>query len=160
MKLQQVAIGRLKQAPYNPRTLTDKHRKALQRSLDEFGLVEPLVWNKQTGHVVGGNQRLALLYSMGVKKVDVVIVDLPLDREKLLNLRLNKLSGEWDDSKLSDMLKELDPADWCLTGFDDVEIEPLIGVLPQDADGKEFDESCAGDVKMTTCPKCGEEFPV
>ncbi len=55
MKVEPIAIAKLKPAPYNPRTLSDDRCKDLQRSLDEFELVEPLVWNKQTGHVVGGN---------------------------------------------------------------------------------------------------------
>lgn len=130
MKVEPIAISKLKPAPYNPRTLSDERRKDLQRSLDEFGLVEPLVWNRKTGHVVGGNQRLMLLKESGRKRIDCAVVNLTLKREKLLNLRLNKTSGEWDAPLLSEMLKELDPGDWSLTGFDDIEIEPLVFDAP------------------------------
>ncbi|MCC6661506.1 MAG: DNA modification methylase [Phycisphaerales bacterium] len=124
IRFEQVPIGKLVPAPYNPRVTLgpgDPRYERLARSVAEFGYVDPLIWNKRTGHVVGGNQRLRVLQQLGVSVVDVVVVDLPLAREKALNLALNRIAGEWDQPKLADLLQELlalDDFDIGLTGFD------------------------------------------
>lgn len=84
-----IKVSQLKPAPYNPRDISDKQRQALVESIKEFGLVQELVWNKRTKHVVGGNQRLSILKELGVKTVPVSVVDLSLVDEKLLNVILN-----------------------------------------------------------------------
>jgi len=56
--------------------------------------VEPIVWNKRTGNIVGGHQRLKVLLDMGMREVDCVVVDLDEAKEKALNLALNKIQGE------------------------------------------------------------------
>lgn len=79
----------LKPAPYNPRQslkATDRRYRKLAASLREFGLVEPLIWNELTGHVVGGHARLAILTEMGVTDVPVSVVRLTPEREKALNV--------------------------------------------------------------------------
>ncbi len=66
-------------ADYNPRKDLkpgDSEYEKLKRSLNEFGYVEPIIWNKQTGNVVGGHQRLKVLKADGIKKVDCVVIDL------------------------------------------------------------------------------------
>lgn len=102
------AIADLTPAGYNPRTIGKKALKGLQASLREFGLVQPVVWNKRTGTVVGGHQRLKALAAAGETHVDVVVVDLPLEREKALNLALNSegIQGDWTTEALA-MLDEL-----------------------------------------------------
>lgn len=90
------------------------------------------MWNKRTGHVVGGNQRLKALEELGVEEVDVVVVDLPLEKEKALNLALNKITGDWSLPALKELLAELENSleDLTITGFDFEEIEKLIGRDP------------------------------
>ena len=58
--------------------------------------MEPIIWNKTTGNVVGGHQRLKVLTALGYKEIDCVVVDLDEQREKALNVALNKISGEFD----------------------------------------------------------------
>lgn len=126
MLLQSIPIHDLKPAPYNPRlTLKpgDKRWKKLERSLNEFDLVQPIVWNKRTGHIVGGHQRCEILRHSGVSKVNCVVVDLTLSREKALNVALNnsEVGGDWDASKLMALVVDLNAApdiDPTLTGFD------------------------------------------
>lgn len=84
-----VQIEDVKPAPYNPRKIKGKHRAALSNSLDRWGLVQPIVVNERTGHIVGGNQRFDILRERGVSQVEAVIVDLPAAEEKALNLALN-----------------------------------------------------------------------
>jgi len=89
----------LKPAPYNPRTITPEALGGLDRSLTEFGLVEPIVWNRRTGYVVGGHQRLHLLAERGIKRTQVVVVDLDDARERALNITLNNdaLAGSFNE---------------------------------------------------------------
>lgn len=126
MEIQRMKIDQLKLAPYNPRTMSEEEKEKLKNSILTFGYVEPLVWNKRTGNVVGGNQRLIVLKELGFKEVDVVVVDLDLKQEKILNIALNRIHGEWDYPKLKAVFEELDKNDWFLTGFDMDFIEDLL----------------------------------
>jgi len=129
----QIEIKKIKElipAPYNPRKDLkpgDKEYEKLKRSIDEFGYVEPIIWNKQTGNVVGGHQRLKILKAQGIDEIECVIVDLTPAKEKALNIALNKISGDWDLEKLEDIFKDLQTLDFdlSLTGFDDIEINKL-----------------------------------
>ena len=128
MQIEKMKVSDLKFAPYNPRKIDDKELAKLKRSISEFGYVEPIVWNKRTGFVVGGNQRLKALRELEIEEVDVVVVDLDDAKEKALNVALNKISGEWDFIKLKDVLTDIDTGDFDieLTGFDLDEIGELI----------------------------------
>lgn len=124
--IQRKKLTELTKAPYNPRKITPEQAKALQRSLTEFGTVEPIIWNKQTGHIVGGHQRLDALQSLGETETDVLIVDMPEEREQALNIALNKISGDWDNGMLSDVLLSLHEELRELTGFSEDEIAALL----------------------------------
>lgn len=88
-------------APYNPRQSTKKQEDDLKKSLTKFGLVEPIIYNKQTGYIVGGHFRVRELKKLGYKEVDCVIVDLSEQDEKELNIRLNANTGQWDWDNLA-----------------------------------------------------------
>lgn len=81
--------------------------KQIEASIDDFGLLEPLVWNRRTKHLVGGHQRFKILVKKGYKEIEVSVVDLDLEREKALNLALNKVQGLWDKKNLAVILDEL-----------------------------------------------------
>lgn len=87
--VRRLSLSEIEPAPYNPRKISPEAEAALGESLRRFGLVEPLVWNARTGHLVSGHQRLAELHRCGVREVDVSVVDLDLPEEKALNLALN-----------------------------------------------------------------------
>lgn len=149
MLVKPMPISELRPADYNPRKDLrpgDAEYEKLKRSLTEFGYVEPVIWNKTTGNVVGGHQRLKVLEDLGHTSVDCVIVELDDTREKALNVALNKISGAWDEDKLALLIADLDASDFDveLTGFDDAEIQTLIGSLDDDdvADD-DFDLSAA-----------------
>lgn len=134
MLIQNLPISKLTPATYNPRKELkpgDAEFEKLTRSLSEFGYVEPVIWNKTTGNVVGGHQRLTALKHLGHTEVDCVVVELDEVREKALNVVLNKISGDWDEAKLALVIADLDVADFDaeLTGFDEAEIASLIGSL-------------------------------
>jgi len=92
MNVERRKVSELNEAPYNPRRMTASAKAGLKASLGRFGLVIPLVWNRRSGNLVGGHQRLAVLKEDGLgpgDEVDVVVVDLPDDQERALNLALN-----------------------------------------------------------------------
>ena len=135
-------VADLVPAPYNPRRILkpgDPRYKKLSASLREFGLVEPLVWNEATGHVVGGHARLAILKETGTLEVPVSVVRLSPEREKALNVVLNnhEAQGRYDPAKLADLLDELsDLPELELTGFDAgdlkaLRLEPLAELPPE-----------------------------
>ena len=132
MEIKKVKITDLNPAAYNPRVTLkpgDAEYEKLKVSMKTFGYVEPLVWNQQTGTLVSGHQRLTILKAEGLEEVEVSVVDLPLEKEKALNLALNKIRGDWDDEKLSALLQELgqtDGIDIALTGFDQSEISEIM----------------------------------
>ena len=128
MEIKNVLVKDIKYAPYNPRKISDEVLNRLKKSIEEFGYIEPIVVNKRTMHVVGGNQRLKVLRQLDIKEVQSVIVDLDDAHEKALNIALNKISGEWDLPILKDLLLEIDTGeiDTEITGFNMEEIEELM----------------------------------
>lgn len=120
----------LKPAEYNPRkalTPDDSEYQKIKRSIETFGYVDPIIINKD-GTIIGGHQRHTVLVDLGYTEVDVVVLDLSKEDEKALNIALNKISGEWDELKLRDLLVELDLGDYdiSVTGFDNKDLEDLI----------------------------------
>lgn len=134
MRLHTLPVTALKPAPYNPRNPLrpgSPGYRRLARSLAEFDLVQPIVWNERTGHVVAGHQRLQILKDRGESHVECVVVDLPLEKEKALNVALNNsaVGSDWDDAKLRDLLAELADVpdfDATLTGFDPADLADLV----------------------------------
>ena len=145
-------VSELIPAPYNPRrplVETSSAYRKLKTSLERFGLVEPLLWNRRTGHLVSGHQRLRILQASastpGQKpdaeplEVPVVVVDLPLPEEQALNIVLNnrEAQGQWDWEQLQDNLASLlreTPDIARASGFDTGEIEKLLAEFtPEDA---------------------------
>jgi len=128
LKIETKKISELLPAEYNPRMdlkPEDLEYKKLLRSVKEFGCVEPIVWNKRTRNVIGGHQRLKVLKDLGYEDIDVSVVSLTEGKEKALNIALNKISGEWDISKLDNMIDELTKSnfDMDLTGFSEDELK-------------------------------------
>jgi ParB-like chromosome segregation protein Spo0J len=105
--IERKALTDLIPAPWNPRRISEEQKSALAQSVQSFGLVEPIIWNQRSKRVVGGHQRIEALFHNGQTETDVVVVDLDDANEKALNLALNKISGEWDDQKLADLLREI-----------------------------------------------------
>lgn len=110
MEFEVKRIADMNRAAYNPRVDLQpegEEYQAIERSLKRHGLVQPIVWNRHTNTVVSGHQRLTVLEAQGETEVTVSVVDLDDIQEKELNVALNKITGEWDDDKLSVILNEL-----------------------------------------------------
>ena len=115
MTIETIKVERLLPADYNPRKDLkpgDAEYEKLKRSIEQFGYVEPVIWNKTTGRVVGGHQRLKVLLDMGITEVECVVVEMDEEKEKALNIALNKISGEWDKDKLALLISDLQGTDF------------------------------------------------
>ena len=127
-----VPIDTLRPDPFNPRRISDAELEALTRSLQQFGLVDPIVARREDGAVIGGHQRLLAARRLGMKTVPVVFLDLPPEQARLLNLALNKISGSWDQELLARLLADLEAApgvDLALSGFSEDEVAKLLKTL-------------------------------
>lgn len=103
----------IKNAPYNPRIMDEKAKKRLRKNIAKHGLVAALTWNKRTGNLVGGHQRLEQLDALERTKdydLTVCVVDVDEREEAALNVQLNNpsMQGEWDLDKLANMTEEFD----------------------------------------------------
>lgn len=129
MDIRKIPVSMIRAAEYNPRIDLkpgDPEYEKLKRSIEEFGYVEPLVWNeKQETSLVAISE--ILINELQETEVEVSVVDLDDNQEKALNLALNKISGDWDEEKLAYVLADLKESnlDISLSGFDDEVVTKL-----------------------------------
>jgi len=130
MNFRAIPVGDLKPAEYNPRKKLkagDKEYEKIKNSIKEFGYVEPIIVNYDMT-IIGGHQRLTVLKDIGYTEVQCVVVDIKdINKVIALNIALNKISGEWNEQLLADLLVDLQSVNFNtdFTGFDPPEIEQL-----------------------------------
>jgi len=123
MKIIIKKIDELIPADYNPRQLSVEQFDKIKESLTRFGFVDPVIVNIHAGRegvIVGGHQRVKVWRSMGNTEVPTVEVELPEEKERELNVRLNKASGEWDWDVLANAFEVDDLIEW---GFSEDELQ-------------------------------------
>ena len=158
MQIERLKTEQLIPADYNPRKDLkpgDPEYDKLKRSIEQFGYVEPVIWNKTTGNIVGGHQRLKVLLDMGISEVECVVIEMDEEKEKALNIALNKISGEWDKDKLALLITDLQGADFdiSLTGFEPAEIEDLFDATnKKDVKEDDFDIDSALEARAFVQP--------
>lgn len=167
MEFQKRKLSELKYADYNPRKALkkgDADYEKIKRSIQEFGYVDPIIINADNT-IIGGHQRATVLADLGETEIDVVVLDIPKAKEKALNIALNKISGEWDEYKLNELLQDLmeQDIDTDTTGFEIDEIQELMLEFEDNADFEpvgieEQPRLDKLDPLMVECPKCGEKF--
>lgn len=128
MEFKSININELKPAEYNPRIDLkpgDKEFEKIRKSIEEFGYVDPVIINKD-GTIVGGHQRYKVLKYIGYTEIQCIVIDVDKEKEKALNIALNKISGDWDKDKLKVLLSELQGVGLAeITGFDLAELGML-----------------------------------
>ena len=153
MEIVNKSIDSLIFAEYNPRQLTDDQYQQLKDSITRFGLVDPIIVNQHQDRkniIVGGHQRTRVAKKLGIEEVPCVFVNLPYEKERELNVRLNKNTGGWDYDILADMFDLDELIDWGfneeeLVGFDaEIEVE---GNIDDDEIPEEVEPVCKlGDI--------------
>lgn len=129
MNIETRKLADLRPAAYNPRRKLqpgEPEYEKIARSIEEFGYCDPIIINKD-GTIIGGHQRHQVLLDLGAESADVVVVDLDPDREKALNVALNKITGSWDEAKLTELIGDLDVEGYDLTktGYSDKELKAM-----------------------------------
>lgn len=144
MEIKELPLKELKPAAYNPRKKLkkgDKEYEKIKQSLLKFGYVDPIIVNEDLT-VIGGHQRLTVLKDLDYETAKCVIVDLPKEDEKALNIALNKITGQWDEALLANLLLDLQESDFNLdlTGFEPPEIDDILSnVHDKELSEDEFD---------------------
>ncbi len=142
MEIKKYKISDLIFADYNPRTLTKNEHKELKESLVRFGCVDPVIVNineSRKNIIIGGHQRVRIWKELGNKNIPCVELDLKLDQEKELNIRLNKNVGSWDHDMLANNFDLDELKEW---GFEDKDLFMKIDDLDQEKEEKEKCEYC------------------
>lgn len=164
----------LKMAEYNPRKISDDAFGGLGASLNKFGLMVPIVWNKRTGNIVGGHQRYKHLIERGETETDVVVVDLDGNEEVALNITLNNpnIRGQFT-SDVTRLLKICEAQVGSI--FNDIKLNELFKRMdfeeekekkPREKDNKKDDSHIPENIKedgvvldaIITCPKCSSKW--
>lgn len=170
IKIERISFDQMNPAPYNPRADLrpgDPEYDALKQSIETFGCVEPIVWNRRTGNIVGGHQRFKVAKDLGYTEDNAAVVDLDENQEKALNLALNKVSGRWDNDKLAAVLEELQAASIEAIGFTDDEINRVLQNAHLDIDSffKDVESTSSADAEdgphgedEIQCPHCHKWF--
>ena len=144
MRIEKRKISDLIKAEYNPRKISVVQLQELKDGIEEFGLVSPLVVNENPERkniIVGGHQRLKIWEELGNKEVDCSIVNLELDKERKLNIKLNKNGGTFDDDLLKEFFDYEELIDWGFTAGELFDQDEKTEGLIDDDDIPEVKES-------------------
>lgn len=161
INIEKISIDSLVPADYNPRKISDKDYNNLKNSIDEFGIVSPIIINLTDNTIISGHQRFDVLYYENnisdlylIKLGDIGWVftetDLKIkdkNYEKTLNLALNRIHGEFDEDKLNEVLVELEELNLdYLTGFD-LEFDDIdYDFITRIDDEEEYDEEIIEEI--------------
>lgn len=157
LKIHYVPLPELNPAPYNPRKWSDEAIEKLTESIKRFGMIDPIICNSATSRknvVIGGHFRLKIAKDLGYKEVPVVYIKIPsIEKEKELNLRLNRNTGDWD----YELLKKFDIEMLLDVGFDDADLGNIWDEhLEIEEDSFDFEKEI--EKAKTTSIKQGDTF--
>jgi len=132
LNVEEIPIDDLRPDPANPRRISEDELNALERSLRQFGFVQPVLARREDRTVIGGHQRLVAARRLGLTSVPVTWLDVTVEQARLLGLALNKISGSWDEQLLARLIADLQAVpdvDLTLSGFGEDEIGDLLRKL-------------------------------
>jgi len=151
MKIEKIKLTDIVPANYNPRQISKEEKKKLENSINNFGIVEPILINLSNNRIIGGHQRFDVLFDQHLldnnlyAEVNLLRLNESYgwvfpdndknleseDMEKALNLVLNRVSGDWNEEKLHQVFNDLQESGFNqmgLTGFDNSEITGFTGL--------------------------------
>ena len=150
-KIIQRDINSLIFAEYNPRQLTKDQHQHLKDSIQRFGLVDPILVNKHKDRkdiIIGGHQRVRVAKDLDIDKVPCIELSLTYEKERELNVRLNKNTGEWDMDNLANFFDMEELIDW---GFDEGDLKIFEDEIKLDDEQPKRDN-------LIECPECNFKF--
>ena len=156
IKIVKKDIDILIDSEYNPRQLTHEQFKHISDSIKRFGFVDPILINKNKDRkniIIGGHQRTKVAKDLGYKEIPCVELDLTLEKEKELNIRLNRNTGEWDFDELGNHFDISDLEDW---GFNDYDLRLITDESFDIEQVDEFSESINFLIKCETVAELEE----
>ena len=137
----------------------DQEYKQIEASINSYGLVQPLVWNQRTKHLVGGHQRYKILVKKGYKEFEVSVVDLDLGQQKALTLALNKVQGLWEKKNLAvilDALVKIPDFNIESIGFNKTELSQIFDRYLSTSNEDDFDFEKAAESIVRPVTKRGD----
>lgn len=155
MRFERRKLADLRPAEYNPRkqlTPEDPEYQSIRRSIEEFGYADPIVINSD-GTIIKGHQRRTVMLDLGMEEAEVIVLDIEdKAKEKALNIALNKITGQWDNVLLRDVLQGLDLEgyDFSASGFTQEDLSDLIELtsIPDEAHDDDFDpDAASGEIE-------------
>lgn len=153
--------------PANVNTHDELNLRTIRDSLKEFGVVEPLVVQKGTGKVIGGNGRLQVMRDLGITEVPVYEFEGGDVRATALGIALNRTAktSTFDDEALATTLRALQSEDFPLeaAGYTDDELDALLNgladeIVPDFGPAGEDEQGRLDEKAKIQCPECGHEF--
>ena len=129
LTVEQMPIADLHPDPGNPRRIAEDELAALCRSIETFGLVDPILARRADRRVIAGHQRLVAARRAGLTTVPVILLDVTAEDARLLNVALNQIGGEWDADLLARLLIDLRATaaqDLTLSGFAEADLQDLL----------------------------------
>lgn len=136
IKIVEVPINELRASEYNPRKHSEDQTGQLKESIRRFGMVDPAICNnapERKNIIIGGHFRVEVAKELGFQTMPVVYVNIPdIEKERELNVRLNKNTGEFD----LDLLAKFDESFLEDIGFDSEELD---NIFPTEENTEQFD---------------------
>ena len=178
-EIKRMKLVDLKMAEYNPRKISDDAFEGLGESINKFGMLIPIVWNKRTGNIVGGHQRYKHLVEMGETETEVVVVDIDGNEEVALNITLNnpnirgkftddvvrllkiceaQIGSVFNDIRLNELFRKLDFDDSKDKKDDAGQKEPREPSEPQPSSEPTMPQDDGTMDAVITCPKCKSKW--
>ena len=147
-----IPLSKLKPAKYNPRIIDDSAFKGLKNSITEFGNLQPIVWNKKTGNVVSGHQRLKVLLEQGVESTECIVINVDEVKERAINVTMNNphISGKFERDGLADLMASIqDHIDMDALNLDDLSLDFNLELDPEIDIGENNENSIDGTLQYS-----------
>jgi len=155
-RFEKVPVNKLVPYARNARTHSKEQILQLRASMREFGFVNPVIVDKDL-NIIAGHGRIMAAKEEGIAEVPCVFVEHLTEAQKrayiLADNRL-ALNAGWDADMLSVELAELQGADFdvSLLGFDDKELDKLLGADAEDVKDDDFDVAAELEKPAVTKP--------
>ncbi|HKY74321.1 MAG TPA: DNA modification methylase, partial [Patescibacteria group bacterium] len=150
ISVEYLPIGNLRPADYNPRSWDDSAKETLKKSIEKHGFVDPVIVNsaqERKNVIIGGHFRVECAKELGFTEVPVVFINIPeIEKEKELNLRLNRNTGQWD----FELLKQFDTNFLVDIGFDDGDLSKIWSDVLSVEDDNFDEEKTLQEIKNPT----------